>query len=278
MTDLPRSIGAYGFQLGGVPDAAPLLVAAPETWPRLTIVRAPEAPRPATEEVTDAHARLWLASGSFAEVDRTSARAVVRVPEDTTDGALVHPYLAPVALIMSRWLGREGMHGGAVVADGGVWGVLGHKTAGKSTALAALALEGVGVMSDDVLVIDEGTVLAGPRSVDLRGEAAQRLGVGEPLGQVGTRERWRLTLAPVPPELPLRGWITLAWGDRVEVEQLRGAERLAALLPHRGVFLLPAVPTALLQLSELPHLRLTRPREWGSLDEATARLVDAISR
>ena len=53
---------------------------------------------------------------------------------------IVHPYLAPVALIMARWLGREGMHGGGVVADGGVWAVLGHKTAGKSTTLASMAL------------------------------------------------------------------------------------------------------------------------------------------
>ena len=42
---------------------------------------------------------------------------------------------------MSRWLGREGFHGGGIVAGGGVWAVLGHKTAGKSTMLAYLARE-----------------------------------------------------------------------------------------------------------------------------------------
>jgi hypothetical protein len=269
--------GAYGFRLDGVPGAGSLLVDAPESWPRLSLVREASDERPVTEEVTPDHACLWLASGGFAELDRAASRALLHVPDETTDGALVHPYLAPVALMMARWLGREGMHGGGVVADGGVWAVLGHKTAGKSTALASLALAGLGVFSDDVLVIDAGTVLAGPRSIDLREEASQRLGVGEPLGRVGARERWRLPLEPVAPELPLRGWITLEWGDAIGVEQLRGAERLAALIPHRGVRLAPAAPDALLRLSALPHLRLIRPRRWDSLGDATARLVEAIA-
>jgi hypothetical protein len=182
-----------------------------------------------------------------------------------------------VALVMARWLGREGMHGGAVAVDGAAWAVLGDKTAGKSTTLAALALAGLDVVSDDVLVIADGAVLAGPRSIDLRTEAAQRLGVGEALGQVGTRERWRLALSPVVPELPLRGWITLDWGETTALESLSGAERLAALIPHRGVRLAPAAADALLRLSALPHLRLVRRRHWDSLAEATARLVEAIA-
>src|SRR4051812_24651657 len=181
----PQSVdaGAYGFRLQGVPEARALLVDAPAAWPRLTLVRESGGRRPAVEEVTRDHARLWLADGAFAELDRVASRALVRVPRETTDGALVHPYLAPVALIMARWLGREGMHGGAIVAGGGVWAVLGHKTGGKSTMLAWMALAGLEVFSDDVLVIDAGTALAGPRSVDLRDEAARRLGVGEPLGR-----------------------------------------------------------------------------------------------
>jgi hypothetical protein len=168
------------------------------------------------------------------------------------------------------------MHGGGIVAGGGVWAVLGHKTAGKSTMLAWLAHNGLPIISDDVLVIDDGTVLAGPRSIDLRREAAQRLDAGEPLGRVGARSRWRMPLGPVEPELPLKGWITLEWGDEIAIRELRGAERLAALLPHRGVRLAPTEPGALLRLSTLPHLRLVRPRRWESLPEVTGRLVGAI--
>jgi hypothetical protein len=273
----PARVGAYGFRLEGVPDAGELLVDAPEGWPRLTIVRGAGDARPQTEEVTTDHARVWLAGGGFALVDREGARAVVHLPEPASDGALVHPFLAPVVLVMSRWLGRETMHGGGVVGDGGVWAVLAHKAGGKSTMLATLARAGLGIATDDVLVIDEGTVLAGPRSIDLREEAAARLGVGEPLGRVGARERWRLALDPVPVELPLRGWISLEWGDEIGVEFLRGAERLAAMIPHRGIRLAPTAPEALLQLSALPHIRFTRPRKWDALGDATARLVETIA-
>ena len=150
---------------------------------------------------------------------------------------------------MSRWLGREGFHGGGIVVDGGVWAVLGDKTAGKSTTLAWLARAGVGVVSDDVLIVDGETVLAGPRSIDLREEAAERLGTGELIGRVGARDRWRVTLAPIAAELPLRGWITLEWGEAVAVEPIRGAERLRALLPA------PRRP---------PGARRARPRSCAS--------------
>ncbi len=231
------SLGAYGFRLTGVPEARELLVEAPDAWPRLELVRvAPDGDRPLVEEVTADHARLWVPGGGWAELDRAASRARIRVPPGTTDGALVHPFLASVALAMSRWRGHEGFHGGGIVAGDGVWGVLGDKTAGKSTMLAWLSLQGVGIMSDDVLIIDGTTVLAGPRSVDLREEAAERLGAGEPMGKVGARDRWRVPLAPVTAELPLRGWITLAWGDDGlgRAVPRRGALPGAAAAPRRA--------------------------------------------
>lgn len=270
--------GAYGFRLTGLADSGALLVDAPDAWPELEIARnaGGSVSRP-VEEVTADHARLWLAGGAAADLDREASRAVLHVPAEASDGAIVHPYLAPVALVMSRWLGREGFHGGGIVAGGGAWAVLGDKTAGKSTTLAWLARAGTGIVSDDVLIVDGTTVLAGPRSIDLREEAAQRLGTGELIGRVGVRDRWRVALDPVAPELPLKGWITLEWGDRVAVEAIRGAERLNALLPHRGVRLVPAEPAALVRFSGLPHLRLIRPRDWDSLPEAADRLLDAIA-
>jgi hypothetical protein len=271
------SSGAYGFRLEGLDGAGALLVDAPPTWPRLSIVRAADGRRPETESVSEDRARLWLSGGAWAELDREAGRADVRVPEGTSDDALVHPYLAPVALVMSRWLGREGFHGGAILAGGGVWAMLGEKTAGKSTMLAWLARRGTPVMSDDVLVLEGSSAFAGPRAIDLRADAAERLGAGEPLGSIGARERWRLALEPVPSQAPLRGWISLAWGDEVAVERLRGAERLRTLLPHRGVRLMPSDPGALIGLTALPHLRLTRPRSWASLDDAADRLLGAIA-
>ena len=91
-------------------------------------------------------------------------------------------------------------------------------------------------------MVDGANAFAGPRSIDLREEAAHRFEAGEPLGHIGARERWRLALGPVPVDAPLRGWITLAWGDAVSVEPIRGVERLKALLPHRGVRLVRPIP------------------------------------
>jgi hypothetical protein len=272
------SLGAYGFRLAGIPGASEVLVEAPHHWPQLELVRVGNGARPAQESVTGDSATLWLPGGASAELDRAAGRAELHLPEPVTDRALVHPYLAPVALVMSRWMGREGFHGGGIVAGGGVWAVLGIRTAGKSTMLAWLATLGVDVVCDDVLLIDGEMALAGPRTIDLREEAAQRLDAGEPMGRVGARERWRLSLGPIAAELPLRGWITLEWGDAVSIEHFRGAEKLAALIPHRGVRLPPTDPAALVRFTALPHVRFTRPRDWDALPAATDRLLDALTR
>jgi hypothetical protein len=273
-----NATGAYGFRLRGLPGAADLLVDAPAAWPELTVARAPASAGPAADRVGPDRAELRLQTGGWVGVDRTPGRAVYHLPREIDDGALAHPYLAPVALISARWLGRESFHAGAFVADGGVWALLGDKEAGKSTALAWLESQGHTVVCDDALILDGMTALAGPRSIDLRAESARRLGIGEPLGTVGARERWRVPLGPVAAELPFRGWVQLAWGDAVAVEPVRGTARLPALIPHRGVRLEPPRPAALLDYAALPHLTWRRPRAWASLGESAERLLDAIAR
>lgn len=270
--------GAYGFRLKGLEKARSLLVPAPPTWPPLEILVAPDAPGPPCDRVGPDRAELLLLSGGWVGIDRDPGRAVYHLPVRVDDGALVHPYLAVVALIAARWLGRESFHAGAFVAGEGVWALLGDKEAGKSTTLAWLAAHGHPVVCDDALVLDELTALAGPRSIDLRAESAQRLGIGEPLGIVGVRERWRVQLDPVAAELPFRGWVSLAWGDTVAVEPVRGAARLPALIPHRGVRIEPPRPEALLEYAALPHLVLRRPPGWASLSDGVERLLEAVAR
>jgi hypothetical protein len=270
--------GAYGFRLDGLPGATDLLVAAPPGWPPLTIERAPDSDGPPADRVGPDRAELRLLSGGWVGIDRAPGRAVYHLPRPVDDGALVHPYLAPVALICARWLGRESFHAGAFVADGGVWALLGDKEAGKSTTLAWLGTHGHAVVCDDALILDGATALAGPRTIDLRAESARRLGIGDALGTVGVRERWRVPLDPVAAELPFRGWVQLEWGDAVEVARVRGAARLQALIPHRGVRLEPPRPEALVDYAALPQLTLRRPHAWASLREGAERLLDAIAR
>jgi hypothetical protein len=273
-----NSVGAYGFKLAGVDGAEPFLVPAPASWPRLEIVVGPDEPGPPSDRYGPERAELQLASGGWVGIDREPGRAVYHVPRPLDPGALVHPYLAPVVLIASRWRGRESFHAGAFVAAGGVWALLGDKEAGKSTTLAWLAAHGHPVVCDDALILDGRKAFAGPRSIDLRAESAQRLGIGEPLGTVGVRERWRVPLGAVEPEQPFRGWVSLEWADEVAVEPLRGAARLAALIPHRGVRMEPPRPAALIEYAALPHLVLRRPRGWSSLGDGAERLLDAIAR
>lgn len=271
--------GAYGFRLSGVPEAAPLLIEAPAHWPRLELRhRRLEGTGPPGDRVERDRVELRLHTGGWVELDRTASHATFHLPRRPADGALVHPYLAPVAALASRWLGRESFHAGAFVAGGGAWALVGDKGSGKSSTLAQLMLDGHDVVTDDILVLQRDLALAGPRCLDLRAGAAARLGGATPLGVVGLRERWRMPLGAVEPELPLRGWVTLAWDDRPEVRVVRGAERLLSLTPHRAVRLPPQDPGVLVHLSSLPLVELRRPRLWQALPDATARLLDALAR
>jgi hypothetical protein len=270
--------GCYGFSVEGVAGARDLLVESPPAWPRLTLATRPaEAGEvPAIDVIGPRSARLPLHADGWMEIDRERPQITFHLPQRPADGELVHPYLAPGAAVLARWLGAEAFHAGAVMAGDGAWAVLGGRESGKSSTLGWLAAHGHPVLADDLLVLDGTHVHAGPRCIDLRGDAAEQLDAGEPLGVVGTRERWRLRLGPVPASVPLRGWVELGWHDEIAVEPVRGAERLTTLIPHRSVRLEPPSPGALMELASLPVLRLRRPRRWDSLPLTAERLLAAI--
>jgi hypothetical protein len=210
-------------------------------------------------------------------LDRNRGRATYVVPRRLRAAEIVHPFLAPVAAVMAYWLGRESFHAGAFVAGGTAWGVIGDRGSGKSTTMAELALAGVPVLGDDLLVVGGRTAFVGPRAVDLRADAARRLGVGENVGVVGARERWRLQLPGADPETPLGGWIFLGWGDRVEVAPASASERVIRLHAGRGINLPPRDPDAMLELASLPAWELRRPKAWRSAGDALERLLDAVA-
>jgi hypothetical protein len=269
--------GAYGLALSGVDGAEGLLGEAAEDWPRVELSWRLGETALEREQVTDGRATLRLQTGGRIELDRAAGRAEYVVSRPLSADELVHPYLVPVAAVMSHWYGRESVHAGAFAGGGGVWGVVGERESGKSSTLARLALDGVPIVSDDLLALEGVSVLPGPRAIDLREEPAARLGVGSSIGVAGARERWRLRLGPVALGLELRGWIHLAWGDRVEAVRLEGGERVARLFGQRAARLPSLAPEVLLDLASLPSWEVRRPRRWDSLGETAdclRRLAD----
>jgi hypothetical protein len=193
-------------------------------------------------------------------------------------GAMVHPLGTMPLSVLAHWRGDVTLHGGAFLAAGGAWGVCGDRSAGKSSTLALLAERAVPIVADDLLAVQQGEALSGPRCVDLRGDAAGRFSAARSLGTVGSRIRYRLPTAAVPARAPLRGIVLLEWSvdGSIEVTPLGLEERLALLHQHQysGLFRRPQ-ERGIVDLLDLPMLRVRRPRAWDRADELVERLLEA---
>ena len=265
-------LGAYGLRLRGIDGAERLLVPAEARWPVLDIRIETGDATVANDRFDSASAQVRLRTGGSVSIERKSGRATFTVPVPLSPDELVHPYLAPVAAITAHWHGRESLHGGGIAVRHGVLGVVGDRLEGKSSLLAALAARGIDVVCDDMLVIEDADAFAGPRTIDLREDAAAALEVGENIGVVGARSRWRVRLGPAPPRLPLAGWIFLDWAERVEVARVPAPETLQRLLRNRGIRMPPLDPAHFVQLAAMPAWEVRRPRSWNAVPD----VVDAV--
>lgn len=275
----PRRLGAYGLRLTGLETASGYLVDAPAGWPDLAIERVAGTPSVDRNIMKENHwAQYRLFGGRCCvRLDREPLTARFTATGGVSDDEMAHPGLGGLATITNRWLGRDVFHAGAFLAGAGAWGVMGAKEAGKSTTLGYLAAKGVDIMCDDVLVVEDGHGFAGPRCVDLRASAADWMGQGVDIGVVGDRRRWRVRVPPVPPAVPLRGWIVPVWGDRVALEAVAPAGRLPLLYANLGLIRIPRSPERLLRLAALPCLVFRRPRRWETMDEAVTMLLDRVA-
>jgi hypothetical protein len=273
---LADRVGAYGLQLENVGAARELLVDASPEWPRLRIDHRIGTSTAPLEWMTEKAALLKLQSGGEIALDRDRGVAIFSLPRPADAVELVQPLLAPVAAVTAYWYGRESFHAGAFVVEGRAWALLGERGVGKSTLVARLALDDVPIAADDMLILEEDLVHVAPRSVDLRREAAEVLGVGEALGVVGARERWRLRVPQIVGQARLAGWIFLAWGERTEAVAVRPSDRLMRLSANRGTNVPPRDAEALLELAFLPAYELRRPRSWESLTSSVDCLLDVV--
>jgi hypothetical protein len=276
-----RIRGAYGLKLPDVPEAASLLLPAEASWLTWRLQHRPVVLEslPDHEVLTQDRALLKLSGRGLVEIERASHSSTLLLPERPADMEIVHPYLSLTAAVSARWRGWNCFHAGGLLVDGGVWGVLGARGAGKSSCLASCSIETrAEVLCDDILVVDsERSGIAGPRCLDLRGDAALRFGVGEAIGVVGARERWRMPLAPTMSSAPLRGWIQLAWGDEIAIQPVGPSDRFAAIARNLALRLLPPNAESLLKLVDLPVLRFSRPRSYDQIGSASEQLLAALS-
>lgn len=269
-------LGAYGLRLAGVEGIEEFLVGAPPEWPSIRIEL--EIGRVDGDEgwVRSGQAEFTTLSRGRVHLDLDRGLAVVTAAAAVSPEELVHPYLSSIGAMAAYLRGEESFHAGAVVVDRRAFAVVGDREAGKSSLLAAFAARGTPVLCDDMLIVRRGRALAGPRSVDLRHEAAAALGLGDAIGIVGTRERWRLQLPPVEAELELGGWIFLDWSHELSVDPMAASERVRRLTAARGALLPPTHPAALLELGSLPAFTLRRPRDLTLLGSALDELERTI--
>lgn len=269
--------GAYGLSLVGL-ERSDALVASPDAWPSVRIEREHGVTGEEAASLLDEERAVFpLLGGGQVSFHRRDRTATYRTPTRLADDDLVHPLLAPAGAVFARWMGRQALHAGALVVDGRAWGLLGQRGAGKSTLLAHLRAQGHSVLTDDVLVVDGRTALAGPRSIDLREPAATHLGVEDQAGPARAGTRKRVSLPAVAAEVPLGGWIFLEWSGRLEVTPLSTAERLARLSTYRLAWRAGDAPFCSPDLADLPAWELRRPRRWDGLGSATDRLVSLVT-
>ncbi|MFF0152999.1 hypothetical protein [Micromonospora sp. NPDC005203] len=266
--------GVYGLRVHGLDEVVELSPVDDDAldWPAVR-VRQLDQPAPPPVPLDGRQGTRILADGRTLALDRLRGTATFYGPPLTPD-VLAHPYLAPVATTLNRWVGRETFHSGAFVLAGRAWAVLGPRTAGKSSLVAALAARGVPILTDDILVVDRADALAGPRCVDLRQPVP---GVALPARAVRGGERLRVALPPITSRVPLGGWFFLRWGAAVTRTRLPGASLLARLAGLRSFGQLPSDAAALLSIAALPAWELTRPRDWAALDDTHRLLVDTTA-
>lgn len=259
--DTAVDTAAYGVRLNGDLPADLLAVRGAGCWPALDVLCANE---PSGDPAT---VSLSLLDGTHVSLDE--ANAIVRFCPAPGYDELVHPLLSVAAWMRARSMGREVLHAGAFAGTHGAWLVLAAKEGGKTTLLAQLHAAGVPVIADDLAILDNGKVFAGPRCLDLRADMAERLALGRP---VRRDARHRVTLPPIDAEHRIAGVIELRWSDRESLDLIPGGERLRRLQAESG-HRPRRDPSELLELATLPYYCLSRPRSAG---DALSLLPDDV--
>ena len=270
--------GSYGMAVTGLEAVDHLLVDVPDDAPQLDVRRRPFTPWDGREVDDDHLARFGLLGGGWLEVSRAARTATFYLPDPVEDDDFAHPLLAAAASSICRWDGRTILHGGVLARGGRAVAVVGDREAGKSSLMAWTALRRteVDVLADDLVVLQDETVWAGPRCIDLRPGATASLDLPTTARLTRASTRTRLQVGQVPQRAALHNVVVLAWGAQVSLERLPVAARLPALLPHTAVLDRRAQAPNLLALASLTVWLLRRPRDWGLMDDCLAKVLGVL--
>lgn len=271
MTARPNPCGAYGLKIQGLSVGA-LLPRVDSGAPELSVSVELGCVGGRRESFGPRGAEIALLDGGWVSLT-PGGHAHFVLPRSVPDEEIVHPWLVPAAATLNGWHGRQVLHGGAFARDGRGVVVLGDKEDGKSTLLAALALAGeVDILADDLAVIDNGAIQAGPRCIDLRPGTEAGLAHSRAHQLVRDAGRLRMPLKPCPPAAVLRAIVVLGWcdGNAVTLRPLEQSAGFTALLPHA---MSAGWNGNLLDLLGVPVWSLSRPRSWTIMPEVVERVA-----
>ena len=265
----------YGLTVHGLDDVAELQprqqLPSGASAPTEVLVDQLDAAAPPAHELDGHRVVRQLTDGRLLQMQRSPGRARFYGPRLDSD-VLAHPYLAPVGVTFNRWWGREAFHAGAFVSGGRAWIVVGGRTAGKSTLMAAMAAANVPVLADDIVITDGSVVFAGPRTIDLR-EPVPGLPMTVNRSRNGTR--FRVPLPVVSDRIALGGWVFLHWAPATTVQRVAPYDLLARVAARRVLPTLPSDPAVVLDLAAAPALDYRRPRDWAALPGSVDLLLAA---
>jgi hypothetical protein len=272
---MSASRGAYGLNLPRVPGQQ-WLNEVPDEWPTWDIEYSGAAVEQ-DQRISADQARLNIRPDGMVHIDRLSATSVVLVDSAPPEAAYVHPLLGTTAIMAAEWAGRISFHGGCVLDRAGrAWALIGDREAGKSTTLAWFHMHGRTVFADDVVITDGIQVVVGPRCIDLREASSRRFGLGQDIGVVGTRPRWRVDLPQTVSTAPLGGFVVLGWASESTIEPVPLADRARMLGNHRGLLVGQQHVMPWLEALAAPMWLLRRPQDWAALDAHMEKLVDTL--
>jgi len=239
---------------------------------------------------------IFLSLDGAGRFEVRGGRQVSVEPDPRTDEANLRVYLTGMILgLLLYQRGQPVFHASVVESASGAIAFMGGKSAGKSTLAALLQQEGFGLLSDDILALEEKVAgqaagkmqpplaLPGFSRLKLLPDTAHWLGREEQGARDFGKIPWPADIQFSGVPRPLRGVYLLEEGQPARLEPLAPGEAVKEILPHwyGAQFGLPAIEAVgrrlfLSQSAELarrvPIRRLVRPKDF-SLTGQVARLL-----